>query len=189
MFTHSAISAKNLVIASTKANKNLATLGAVLENNGEVLINAAENSWEYYGALETVAEAAKRVFGDKVDPSFVSTHKHLFADLAKGGEIAQNALKQLSEYYTKEFLKDGDINFDQVKAALNGIFEGVDPGAAIDLKGYYENLMKIEGMTEATAKNILQSWGFTVMTSKEWLTDNAGNVINGSIAGVRVDAN
>jgi hypothetical protein len=72
---------------------------------------------------------------------------------------------------------------------LSGIFEGVDPGAAIDLNGYYESLMKIEGMTEATAKNILQSWGFSIMTSKEWLTDNAGNIINGSIAGVRVDAN
>jgi hypothetical protein len=93
VFVISATSAKNLVIATSKSNEKLATLGKTISDNKEILENATENSWEYGAALENVALAAKRVFGDKVDPSFVNTHKLLFADLAKGGEIAQNAFE------------------------------------------------------------------------------------------------
>ena len=188
-FAYSVASVKNLVVATSKSNDKLAALGKTISDNSGILENASEDSWDYGAALENIALAAKSVFGDKVDPDFVDTHRKLFVDLAKGGEVAQQALMQLSEYYTEKFLQNKNVDFDEVKTALSGVFDGIDPGEAIDLNSYYTKLMKIEGMTEEVAKSILQTWGFAVVTSKEWSTDAAGNIVAGSIAGIRLDAN
>ena len=168
-----ALAMKNLTAAAHKANKQMDTLNSTIEDQAQNLAMGDKNNQLYRAALEKTATAAQGVFGSGITTKFVEENKGLFLQLAEGGEVAEEAYKQLAQKYgqmimlQKTGFAEGSEAAKSAAQIMNDAFNSVKPGASIDLTEYYAKLMAIEGMTEEAAKATIDAWGFSISTSEK----------------------
>ena len=170
---------KALAINAHSASQKMDKLNEVLSNQSEALKIGDKSIEAYRVALSTIAAQAKQVFGEFATEDFIDENKQLFAQLAEGGAVGEQAYAAIIEQYGRLVLEQEGLGekADEVAAMMNQAFNSVNPGDAIDLTSLYHILTETVGLNEAAADAVMDAWGFTIehSTKPAWI-DSMGNI-------------